>query len=118
MRVIAHISGSVESFSWGGSGEVVLFASLVGVPVALGYFAFRDRIPSASPLSGLMLGSGMFTLLALAPPESARSALAATPDPPLVTAMLFLSLLLFFGAGLEWSWAARRRKDRYALSHS
>lgn len=104
MRVIALVSGLAGSFSAGGSSEVIFFGALVGLPIALGFFAVRGRVPLRSPYPGACLGLILFLALALRPPPSAQSALAGTPDPPVVTALLFCGLFLLFGIGLEWRW--------------
>jgi len=110
MRVIAWSAGLPGSFSSGGSLEVVVFGALIGWPVGLTFYALRHRIRSRLPWPGLLLGGGLFLAFALVPPGSARSALAGTPDPPLLTGLLFLILFLLFGASLEWRWARWRRR--------
>lgn len=105
MRVIALASGLPGSFSVGGSSEVILLGALVGLPIALGFFALRGRVPLRTPYPGAFLGILLFLALALRPPPSARSALAGTPDLPVATALLFCGLFLLFGIGLEWRWA-------------
>ncbi len=110
MRIISWVSGLPGAFSAGGSFEVVLFGALIGFPIALGFFWVRDRVRARLPWPGLLLGASLFLVLALLPPGSARSAMAGTPDPPVVTALLFLGLCLLFGAGLEWRWMSWRRR--------
>jgi hypothetical protein len=104
MRVIGIVSGASEGFSWGGSFEVVLLGLLVGVPVALVFFALRRMVRWRAPWPGLSLGVLMAAGMALFPPPAARSAMASTADPPLVTAGLFSLLFVAFGLCLEWLW--------------
>jgi len=111
MRVIAWISGMPGAFSPGGSLEVIVFGALIGVPVALVFFGLRRRVPVAPPWPGPVTGAGLFAVLALMPPPAAQSALTGTPDPPVVTALLFLMLCVCFGAGLEWRWQRTRTVD-------
>jgi hypothetical protein len=102
MRLIAWTSGIRGAASWGGSLEVVLFGTLVGGPVALLFLAVRGRLPLVRPpWAGVVFGSLIFLVLALAPPPAAASALAQTADPPAITALLFWLLLALFGGGLD-----------------
>lgn len=110
MRVIALASGLPGSFSPGGSLEVVLFGALIGFPVALGFFAVRDRVRLRAPYAGAAVGLTTFLVLMIAPPSAARSALAGTPDPAPVTALLFAVLFLLFGVGLDWRWTRWTRR--------
>ncbi len=112
MRLISRASNLPGSYSTGGSVEVVIFGGLIGFPAALAFFALRQRVKTRLAWPGLAFGGMMFLGLALLPPSSARSAMANTPDPPVTTAVLFLTLFLLFGALLElhwWRWLERNR---------
>lgn len=101
MRIVAWSSGLAGSFSLGGSRDVVLFGVLIGTPFALLFFAARERFAWPRAWSGRLAGGTLFAFLAFIPPGSARSALAATPEPPLQTALLFAVLFVLFGWTLE-----------------
>jgi hypothetical protein len=101
MRLIAFEAGLPGFFSLGGSLEVVLFGVLVGAPLAAGFWLLRPRLRWRSPLPGLAFGVVLTLLLAALPPPSARSALAGTPDTPLLTWLGFGLLFTTWGAGLE-----------------
>jgi len=104
MRLIALSAGGAGAFSIGGSAEVVLFGIALGAPVALFFFALRERMPLPVPWGGIAVGLTLFVILALIPPPAARSALAGTADPPLVTASLFGALFAAYGGVLDWWW--------------
>lgn len=109
MRLIALEAGLPGSYSPGGSLEVVLFGLIIGAPVALGFQLIRPRIPLRRPLAGLALGSAMLLVLALWPPDSARSAFEGTPDTPGFTLVGFWLLFACWGAFLEWMPGSRGR---------
>ncbi|MGH7720786.1 MAG: hypothetical protein ACREON_18310, partial [Gemmatimonadaceae bacterium] len=108
MRVIALSAGGAGAFSIGGSAEVVLFGIALGAPVALVFFALRQRIPLPAPWGGIAVGLMLFAMLALIPPPAAQSALAGTPDPPALTASLFGALFAAYGGVLDWWWRRLR----------
>jgi hypothetical protein len=108
MRVIVLEAGLPGSYSLGGSLEVVLFGLLLGAPLAAGFWLLRPQLPWRRPLGGLVLGGLLTALLAVVPPPSAASALAATPDTPLLTWLGFGLLLVAWAVALEavtdWIW--------------
>lgn len=104
MRLIALSAQQQPGASWGGSLEVVLSGTLAGAPIALLFLGLRGRLPPYQWWPGPVLGIVVFGFLAAWPPPSARSALAATAEPPLVSGLLFLGLLILFGVAMEWWW--------------
>lgn len=70
--------------------------------MALGFFAVRGQVRLRAPYAGAAVGLTTFLVLMIAPPSAARSALAGTLDPALLTALLFAVLFLLFGVGLDW----------------
>jgi hypothetical protein len=108
MRLVAWQAGMNSSFSLSGSLEIVLFGMLIGAPVALLYWVCRDRF-ALPRLAGVGAALGLFAVLAAWPTSSARSALAATPDTPIVTAVIFGTAFLVYGAALEALWRLERR---------
>jgi hypothetical protein len=115
MRLIAIAAGHVEGFSFGAFTELVALGVLVGAPAALAYDAVRARLPRRGWTTGALLGVLMFAVPAIRPPPAARSAMAATDDPPLLTAGLFLAMFVLFGLAVE-TWARRRGNARSGLS--
>src|SRR5262245_26635000 len=109
MRLVSLESGGAPEFSPGGSIEVVLFGLLLGAPAALLLLVARSRwtLPA---WSGVVVGLTMFGVLALVPPDPARSALAATPDSPAATAALFALAFASYGALLDALSAAGVRR--------
>jgi hypothetical protein len=110
MRVVAWSAGLAGSFSTGGSFEVVLFGAMIGTPVAFGLLVIRERMTRRTRWLGRAVGGILFALFVLLPPESARSAMAATPDPPLLTVLLFGGLLFLFGWSLDLLPSAKSRE--------
>lgn len=101
MRFVAWESGEAAGFSLGGSVDVILFGALVGTGVALGFWLVRPHIPLPAPWLGVILGLSLFVGFVWFPPQSARSALAATPDTPLFTALSFGGLLVAWSVALD-----------------
>lgn len=101
MRLVALEAGVPVSSSTGGSLEVMAFGALVGAPVALVFFLVRARVRTRYPWPGLLTGLALFTILALAPPPAARSALGGTPDTPAATALAFAVVFAAWGLALE-----------------
>ena len=97
MRLVSLEVGGELEFSVMGSVEVVLFGMLLGAPVAVVFWLARSRwkLPA---WSGLIVGLLLFVAIALLPPDPARSALAATPDSPASTALLFGLAFASYGA--------------------
>lgn len=111
MRFVALESGMRGGFSIGGSLEVIVFGALVGAPIALVFFLLRPRLRVRAPWAGLIAGFAVFAVMALLPPEAARSALDGTPDTPGATALAFAILFLAWGVLLEFQ-AARLARAR------
>lgn len=76
-----------------------------------GVFLGRWHWRLGAPWAGVLTGLGFFAAFALLPPTSARSALAGTADPPILTALLFAGLFLLFGLALELCWLCRKPID-------
>jgi hypothetical protein len=108
MRLIALESGLPGRFSPGGSLEVVAFGALIGAPVALVFWVARPRIRIPAPWAGSVLGLLLMGWFSLARPPAARSALAGTPDTPLLTWLGFLSVFVLWGTALDYAGARRR----------
>ncbi len=114
MRVVALEAGVNPEFSAGGSLEVVAFGVILGAPVALAVWGCRARWPLPS-WTGVAIGVLLFSIMALVQPPAARSALAGTPDSPVLTAWLFGLAFVSYGAVLDalWHWTlARSRGDQ------
>lgn len=109
MRIIALEAGRPGNFSLGGTVDVVAFGMLLGTPLAVLFWSVRSRLPVRRPLAGLVLGLLMFGVLALVPPPSARSAMAATPDTPLHTLLELAILLAVWGCAVDGAslWVTR-----------
>ena len=107
MRIVAFEAGTNVGFSAGGSLEVVAFGTIVGAPVALVLWACRRRwqLPR---WSGTAAGMLLFFILVVFQPPAAKSALAATPDMPLATALLFAAAFASFGVLLDVIWYWRK----------
>jgi hypothetical protein len=101
MRFVALEACVPEGFSVGGSLEIVAATAIAATPLALVFLGLRRCLPSRAAWSGLLFGLGVFGVLALAPPPSARSALADTPDTPAATAAAFALCFAVWGAGFE-----------------
>jgi hypothetical protein len=108
MRLVAWQAGVNASFSFGGSFEIVLFGILVGTPLALLYWGCRARF-ALPRLTGVAAALALFAVLALWPTPSARGALAATPDTPIVTAAIFAAAFLVYGVALDALWRLEQR---------
>jgi hypothetical protein len=112
MRLVALTARLPGSFSAGGSLEVVAVGVLLGAPLALAFFAVRRRVHVGPPWAGALFGLALFAVEALIPLPAARTALAATPDPPLITAALFAGLFVLFGMGLDLRWRRWHRRSQ------
>ena len=102
MRYVALESGISPDFSLGGSLEVIALGALLATPAAFAFLAFRARIQRFWPWAGLAFGLSLFGMLSVIQPPSARSALAATPDTPMATAIAFGVLFATWGLALEF----------------
>ena len=83
--------------------------ALVGVPVALLFWACRERL-HLPPWSSVAAGLLVFGALAVWPPPSAQSALRGTPGAPNLTALAFAGVFIVYGVALEVLWRVKRRK--------
>lgn len=102
MRFVALESGMEGAFSMGGTIEVVAFGAIVGAPVAFLFLTVLRRPPAgAIPWRGAVVGLTLFALMALIPPDAARSALQGTPDTPAATAAAFAVMFVAWGVWLE-----------------
>lgn len=102
MRFVALEAGMPTGFSLGGSFEVIAFGAMVGSPVALLLFALRLQVEFGQPWGGLVTGLVLLGILAAIPPPAAQSALTATPDTPVSTALAFGALFATWGLALEY----------------
>lgn len=109
MRLVALQAEVAPAFSWGGSVEIVVLGALVGAPVALVFWACRERF-HLPPWSSVAAGLLVFGALAVWPPPSARSALRGTPDAPSLTGLAFGGVFLVYGIALEVLWRVKRRQ--------
>ena len=105
MRFVALEAGTTPGFSSGGSLEVIAFGAIIGTPVALVVWAYR-RGRQLPRWSGTAVGMLLLLVVVAFEPPAAKSALAATPDTPLTTALLFVAAFASFGALLDviWYW--------------
>jgi hypothetical protein len=111
MRIVVLQSGTPGGFSIGGTAEVVAFGMLLGTPVSTVFWLLRPLVRIHRPLAGLLLGVVVVAGLALAPPPSARSAMAAVPDDPFATLLQFAVLVVGWGVALDAvnPWVTRDR---------
>jgi hypothetical protein len=109
MRAIALLAGLAPESSLGGSLEVILFGCVLGVPVALVFFALRTRAEPGAWWPGLATGVALGIGITLIPPGPARGALAGTPIHPGIAIALFLGLFAIYGLLLELLWRWPRR---------
>lgn len=115
MRMVAVEAGVTPGFSLGGSLEVVAFGIIVGAPSALVYWTARRNWPLPR-WAGVVAGMLLCASLVLLEPPAARSALEATPDTPIVTALLFVMAFAVYGAALDVLWRWKARFGRIRLS--
>ena len=109
MRVVALQAEVAPAFSWGGTVEIVVFGALVGAPLALLFWACRQRF-HLPPWSSVAAGLLVFGALALWPPPSARSALRGTPGDQSLTVVAFAGVFVVYGVALEALWRVKRRQ--------
>ncbi len=108
MRVLSWLAGTRAGFSTEGSVEIVVFGTLLGLPIALGVFVLRNWRGWTHRWVGLWTSLGIFVALAARPSPSAQSALAATPLPGAAIVLVFGVLFALFGLWIDARWHVRR----------
>jgi hypothetical protein len=99
MRVVALLARAEPGFSFGGTLEVLSFASLVGLASGPVFATMGKRSPGSELLKGAVFGALVFFVVVLLPGE-AKNAAFAFPELFPVTIAMFAALFIAFGIAL------------------